>query len=182
MDNTFKSCKKMISKNILLSLISIILLISLASAFGVSSPYWEENPLIVDSGDTATVNLNLQNMAGNDDIKVKAELLSGSEITSLDNDTFLIKAGTSDTLVPLTIKMPENIPPGEKKSVQVEFKTISDDNQGVSMGTGMTIAFDVIAGQEIQKNNNLIIIISIVAIILAIILWIILKNKRGNKN
>jgi len=166
-------------KNILLSTIFIVLLISLTSAFGVSSPYWEENPLVVERGGTETVNINIQNMVGDKDIKVKAELLSGSEITSLEEDTFLVQAGTSDTLVPLIVKMPKDAVPGENNSIKVEFKTIQEDAKGISMGTGMTVAFNVIAGEAVaETSSKTITVVIIAAIVLIIIIWVILKNRK----
>ncbi|HJX49999.1 MAG TPA: hypothetical protein VJ438_00890 [Candidatus Nanoarchaeia archaeon] len=166
-------------KNIILSIVSIILLISLTSAFGVSSPYWDENPLVMDRGETKTVNLNLQNMIGEEDVEVKAFLIEGNDVTSLSEDTFLVKSGTSNTTVPLKISVSKDAIPGETKTVKVELKTVQEDTQGISMGTGMTIAFDVIAGEAVAETSTGMIVALIIAIlILVAMLWILLKNKK----
>ncbi len=65
------------ANRILTAGIMAILLIGLASAFGVGAPYWEDNPLVMERGTTKNVEINLQNMVGNDDVSVKAELKGG---------------------------------------------------------------------------------------------------------
>jgi hypothetical protein len=160
------------------ALLITLTLVSLVSAFGVSAPYWNGNPLTMARGDTVTVNLNLQNMVGDADVSVIAELKSGLDITSLKQNTFTVKAGTSDTLVPLEITIPRDSQPGEVRSVNVEFKTISNDQSGISMGTGMSVFFDVIASDESTTNTTMIITIVIALAVLLVILWLVMKNKK----
>ena len=94
--------------NLIASVLLITLaLVSIVSAFGVSSPYWSDRPLIMARGETTIVSLSLQNMVGNKDVNVKAELVEGSEISSLKGDIFTIEAGTSSN-AQLTIKMPKD--------------------------------------------------------------------------
>lgn len=160
-------------------LIASLMLISLVSAFGVSSPYWDGNPLTMARGETTIVNLNLQNMVGEGDVKVKAILVEGSDVTSLPEDTFVVKSGTSDTMIPLKISVSKDAVPGETKSVKVEFKTVQDDSQGITMGTGMTVAFNVIAGQAVaETSTGMIIGLIIAAVVLALIIWLLLKKKK----
>jgi hypothetical protein len=116
-------------------------------------------------------------MVGESDVTVKAELVEGSEITSLDEDTFTIAAKTADTMVPLTIKMPDDIAEGETKTVKVVFKTISQDTSGISMGTGMTVLFDVVAVEKVSKTNTGT-IIAVIAVILAIVIIILCVRKK----
>lgn len=166
-----------------LNLIASVLLITLAvasvvSAFGVGSPYWSSNPLTMARGDTVVVNLNLQNMVGDEDVDVKAELIEGSGIASLEDEGIIaVKAGTSNTMVPLVIKMPKRVESGEVMPVHVEFKTVTNNPSGISMGTGMTISFNVIAGDEVKSNTTRNIAIAVV-VVLAIIIWVIKKKKK----
>ena len=51
-------------------IISVLVLTSAVSAFGVSSPYWEGNPMNIARGDSKIVNLNLQNMVGDEEVNV----------------------------------------------------------------------------------------------------------------
>jgi len=157
------------------TLVITLVMISLVSAFGISSPYWDENPLMLVRGETKTINLNVQNMVDDDDVTVKAVLVDGSEFSSIKEGIYVVEAGTSDTMIPLKVTMPKDASPGEAKQVKVEFKTVSDAS-GIAMGTGMTIAFDVIAIQEIKGSNTTIALV--IAIIIAIILWLILKKRN----
>lgn len=167
------------NKNILLSLTIIILLISLISAFGISSPYWEENPLTIKKGETKIINLNLQNIVGEKDITVKADIIEGAEIVSLKEDTFIVKAGTSDTIIPLEITVPQDAKQ-ENQTIKIDFKTIQDNSKGIVIGTGMGVAFDVIAIQEIKGkvNKKTSIALGTVIVILAIIFWFIINSRK----
>ncbi len=167
----------------MLSVVLITLaVVSVVSAFGVSSPYWEGNPLTLARGDTTVVNLNLQNMVGDEDVRVQAELKGGSDITSLSEEIYVVAAKTSDTMVPLVIEMPEDAIPGEVRSVSVDFKTIAGDTGGIAMGTGMVISFEVIAAEAVEDGDmvpaNLIVGLIVGLIVLALIFWILLKNKK----
>ncbi len=159
-----------------------LMLISLASAFGVSSPYWDGNPLTLARGETKTVNLNLQNMvAGEGDVTVKAVLVEGSDITSLPKETYVIKEGTSND-VPIKISIPKDSVPGETTPIRIEFKTVVSGDKGVAMGTGMTVAFNVIAGEAVaETSTGMIIALIIAVIVLAIIIWYLLKKKKRRK-
>ncbi len=161
-------------------LLAVILISASVSAFGVSSPYWEGNPLQMSKGETKTVYLNLQNMVGDEDVTVKAKVIEGSEIVSIKEDTFVIKAKTSDTLVPVKITLPNDAEVGSIEKVKIEFKTISKDKGGISMGTGMIVAFDVVTAEKIKNNTDKIILIIAAALILAGLL-VILNKKRKNK-
>ena len=61
---------------IIFSITLFILLSYSVFAFGVSSPYWDENPLYLKPGETKEVTMILQNMVGEDDIKMTGELNS----------------------------------------------------------------------------------------------------------
>ncbi|MFQ5531850.1 MAG: hypothetical protein ACE5ES_04505 [Candidatus Nanoarchaeia archaeon] len=170
-------------KNQIIILIGMILILtSLVSAFGVSTPYWEGFPLTMDKGETKVVNLNLQNMVGEEDVSVKAELISGSEIAKLKKDEFEVKIGTHDTMAPLEIKIPKESPEGATNKIVVEFKTLAKEEEGVvAVGTGMTISFDVITSGKVAKANVPWTLITVIAIILVLIVIITLLIKRRKK-
>ena len=157
-----------------------LLLGSLVSAFGVSSPYWQGKPLRMARGETQTVNLNLQNMVGNEDVTVKAELVKGSEISDLEKDIYTVNAMTSDAVAPLKVSIPRDYEAGTRE-IEVEFKTIATDEGGaVTIGTGMTIAFDVVISEEIAERefpSTIVLIVALIAIALITIV-LVMKNKR----
>ena len=163
-------------KNKIISIIIGLILISTISGFGISSPYWEGNPLTMKPGETKIIDLNLQNMVGDEDVTVKAEIIQGEDIVYLKQDTFFIKAQTSNTLVPLEITIPNSIKDSDK-SIKIDFKRVSSEAQGVTIGTGMSIYFDIVINKEQNKKINLLLIIGIGAVLLLVILWRILKKK-----
>lgn len=173
----------------LLFLVLSIISISFAAAVAVTAPYWEGFPLIVNPGDVKNVALELQNMAGDGDITLRAELVSGSEIAKMTDKShdYLIPLGRNDIKVNLQIKIPENASLGQKWGVGVSFKTVtSGGSEGVAMGIGIQKSFEVIVGppQEKPKEKANVAWIWAGAVVIVIVLLVILlllsrrKKKR----
>ncbi|MBU0894104.1 MAG: hypothetical protein KKF48_04405 [Nanoarchaeota archaeon] len=171
------------TKKIAISIIFTILFSTIINASGVSSPFWlPDKPLILARGEIRIVNLNIQNMVGEGDLTFKAELIEGHEIVELEKDLFEVKAQTYDTMAPLKIKIPKETIPGETTRVTVEFKTVSPGKTGgVSLGTGMTISFDVIVSEEIAETKIPWITLGIIMGILIILIIIILITRKRNQ-
>ena len=160
-------------------LLAILMLSSMVSAFGISAPYWENNPLTMTQGETKTVELNLQNMVGTEDVIVKADIKTGMDIASLVKTTYTVPAGTSNTMAPLVITIPKEAALGAQK-VEVEFKTVAPESAGmVTMGTGMSIGFDVIVTKPEPKiNAGLMYLIGAIIVILVIIGIVLARKKK----
>ena len=159
-----------------LVIVSILITTSFVLAFGVSSPYWSDHPLTMAAGETKLVDINLQNMVGTDDVAVKAEITNGGDIATLNGDIYNVKAGTSDTMVPLEIKIPRKANDGDSYPVTVEFKTVAPEEGGmITMGTGMTIGFNVLVE---GKTPNYVLYVSVGFIILLIIILIIIILRK----
>jgi hypothetical protein len=166
--------------NLSLSIIALILLSAgLVYASGVASPYYGGRPLTMAAGETKVVNLNLQNMIGTEDVTFKAAVKQGSEIASISRDTYLVRAGTYDTMAPLVITLPGDAIAGTVYKVAVEFKTVSTTaGEGVAMGTGMDIAFDVVVAEKVSKFPTTTVLVIVIIVIIIIIAWIMLKKKK----
>ena len=108
------------------------------SAFGVTSPYWDENPLSMSLGQTKNVDLILQNMVGDEDMLLEATLESGSEIASLtdENLRYEVPFGRKDILVGIVLVVPEDASIGDEYSVAVKFRQIALDDGGMVRITG----------------------------------------------
>ena len=167
-----------IKKTIGFVILLAVLLSSSVFAFGVSSPYWEGNPLIIEKGETKIINLNIQNME-NRDIFVSATLTEGSDIASISNEVIEVKANTSDTILPLEITLPLETSPGESKKITVEFKTL-DSKGGIAMSSGVSTSFNVFSEESVleRANTNIIIGIIIGIFLLSLILWLIIRRRR----
>ena len=157
-----------------------VMLVGVVSASGVSAPYWEGNPLKMYKGETTMVNLNLQNMVGNEDLTYSVEIKEGA-IASLSGGVYIVKAQTSDTMVPLRVSVPSDAEIGDITKVKVEFKTITSGTGGmVSMGTGMTVSFDVIVVEKPAGQLSTAWIVAIIAAII-IVVWMIFAARKKKK-
>lgn len=159
----------------------VLTLVGFVCAAGIVSPYWKDYPLEMHFGETKTVNFILQNMVGNEDIIIKAELKDGEDIASLEKDTYTALAGTSNTLIPVKITIPKDYDKSMQK-IELEIKTVTEDSGGmVTLGTGWTTSFNVILSEKpISKNILIGIIIAtlIILIILVLIIFMLLKRKQ----
>ena len=171
-----------------------ILLVSFVSSVGVASPVWQGNPLRISPGETKTVNLELQNMVGDEDVTIKAVLKKGFEIASTKEKEYFVKAGTKDTLVPVVVSIPDDIQVDTTYQVIVSFLTVtSGSSGGVALGTGIDTTFDVLvvelqpialAPEKPEKlRSEIFSIIAAVIILTAIILivWFFSRIKKHKK-
>lgn len=178
----------------------ILFLASFASAFGVSSDYWKGNPLKISPGETKTITLRLQNMVDVNDITVKAVLKNGGEIASVEKKDYLVRMGTKDTEVPITVSIPDNVPIGSDYEVTVSFNTVTPSGEGtVSIGTGIDTTFDVVVvpippkvvesaeGEDVQlapaeeiggNSNQRFWIIGIIILLIVIVVVIIIRKRK----
>jgi len=171
-----------------------ILTASTALAFGVSSPYWEGNPLTIYPGETKTVQLGYQNMGeGVEDLNVRAEITKGSEIASLSQQDYVVASNTRDTQVEITVSVPESASIGTEYKVTLTSRTVTPGTEGgVGLGVGMDTTFDILVvekpavqeelPEEVSGISNIIIFVLLAVIILALILLVVIQaRKKGKK-
>lgn len=172
---------------ILFTSLAFVLLLSAfaysVSAFGVGSPYWKGNPLVVAPGEQTTVYLSLQNMVGDEDLTVHVALKEGSEIAQVDARNYEVRAGTSDTRVPIDISVPADVPIGTPYVVTVSFATVNSGAGGsVVLGTGIDTTFDVMTGDVVQESPSLgssrTLMYSVIGVILLILIVAYILYRR----
>src|SRR3989338_8247833 len=118
----------------------VLLLVPLVSGFGVTAPYWKEKPLRLWPGQSADVSLLLQNMVGNEDIRVQVKLVEGGEIAALVNAdlTYDVPLGRKDVAVPLHLLVPDDAPAYGDYRIGVSFTRIASNEEGMlQMSTGV---------------------------------------------
>ena len=115
----------MMKNKIILSFVLSILLfaVGVSATVGVTSFYYDKNPLIVNPGETKEISFGLQNHGGDADATVKVELADGFNIAEFtdENLEYFIELDGDDVSVPLTIKIPEDAQPGQEWSVGASF-------------------------------------------------------------
>ena len=172
-------------KKIVVTFLLTIFLISFISAWGIASSYWEGKPFLISPGETAVVDLRLQNLGTTEDVTVRAELKRGFEIASFDTKIYTIKAETKDTVVPITITIPLNESfVGKEYVVTVSFTTTDSDRGGISLGVSIDKSFDVVVRgepKEEEKINIMLIVISLLVIAILILIYIF-RKKIFKKN
>lgn len=180
--------------NLIINAIILISIIPLASAFGVTSPYWEDHVLSMKPGETKEIALILQNMVGGEDIKLKAKIADGTDIASLvDSDIYKINFGEENVEVKVKITIPEDVSFGKKYEVSVLFSQIGEEEGGMvefttAVGTRIPIIINKVGETapvtaEVVKNKAVsefgiktFLVLLIAAIIFAVLL--IIRKKR----
>ena len=132
---------------VLLIIFSLISALSVNAA-GVSSPYWDENPMYVHSGDIKEFSYLLQNMVGNEDIKMQVSLEVDSGIMQFaeNKSIYDVPLRSSDVPVKMIVTIPENAKPGDEWEVGVRFTTVSSNTEGkaVVIGSAFSKGFKII--------------------------------------
>lgn len=176
------------------TIILAVLMLSTVMAFGVSSPYWKGNPLTISPGETKIVKINYQNVGADaEDLTVRAEITKGSEIASLNKPDYLVKAGTKDTTVEVSVSIPAGVPAGSKYQVTLTSSSVTPGTEGgVSLGIGMDTTFDVevvpiplVVKEELAEEKSdvgILISVCLAIIIITIVLLIVVRKKRKGKH
>ncbi len=156
-------------------LILFIICINSALAIGVTSPYWNERPLILFPGETKEASFILQNMVGENEVTLRASMVKGQEVAKLTDKSldYTIPFGTKDTKVNMQIKAPKNDPIGSKYTVEVLFTSITQAESGqFQLGSAFQKSFDVII-QEGAITKERVSIVSWIGYIIGSIIVLI---------
>ena len=177
-------------------LIALLLISPLVSAFGATTPYWDDNPLIMYPGQTKDFALILQNMVGDEDLVLEAELVSGAEIATLVDEEleYSVPFGRKDINVNLRVTIPEDAAPGENYNIEVSFKETPTDEKGemVQMAGQVITNVPVIVKsesevppeeetlqpEEKEKVFPTTAIVLLLVIIFVILVYILSKKKK----
>ena len=178
-----------------------ITMIFLVSAFGISTPYWDDNPLKLAPGESKIVSLGLQNNVGTEDVTLRAVLTNdaGGIATIIDeNLDYFVPLGGS-AVVSIKVEVPEDAENTDPlREVALDFTQIGVEGSGgpVTLAGGFTTKFPVrIVGfteSELYVEptptppeekgfaaNFLITLIILIAVVIAIIVFLnVRKNKK----
>ena len=195
-----KKSGKIYNKNIRKYLLFFILTIifsslSFISAAGVSTPYWNTNPLKLQPGESTTISLGLQNMVGTDDITLRASINKGSEIARItdSNTDYLVPIGSSDDVnVNIEIKIPPAAEVDKTQNIEVSFLQVSQGDQGgfFTLASAFTQRIPVLVVGEptesavyqptppSQKSNLLWTVLALVVLGIIIVAVTISKRRK----
>jgi hypothetical protein len=167
-------------KTTIISAFVLILSINLIIA-GVGNPY-VGRILTIEKGSTKVVNISLQNMLGEADYTMNAEITEGNDIAAFDRDSYFLKAKTSDTLAHLTITIPEDYTKTSGR-IMMEFKEIKPGEsggleQGISYGELIQLSIVEPPPKETPKIIPLILTILIIVIVGILLIILLLMRTR----
>ena len=170
----------------------ILLIFPLVNAFGVTTFYWDEKPLVMYPGETKDVYVELQNVDGTKDITLKASMGDNSIATIIDpNNEYFVPLGSKDIKVNINMKIPEDAPLGSKYDISVSFKEVTETDKGkmlqIAGAIGTSIPVVVKSPDEVSietpsftnsKNTPITYLWVLIIIIIVIIGFIILFKKK----
>ena len=180
--------KKKVIKSFLLIGILTIMLCSLVSAFGYSSPYDEANALKIAPGGSEDIVVRIKSSPNEGDLVIKAELVNDAGIAKLidRNLEYSVSPGLeTDGIVNIRIEIPQEAVVGQEYDVNFKFSDItpSDDSGTITFTTTVSGGIKVIAEGEVveaESMNLTWIILGIVLIIIVIaFIWFFVKNKKS---
>jgi hypothetical protein len=170
-------------KLMILFLVLSLSLIPLVSAFGISTPYWKENPLVMQPGESKDITFNLQNMVGDTDYTIHVVLMNNSNIANITDasDDYIVKAQTADTYVHMHIGIANNATIGTVYPITLSFATVTAGNSGVSIGSSIEKSFDIVVGQKIEKPGIPVAVWILIAIVIIIAAVVLLTKKKKRR-
>lgn len=183
-----------IIKSFIVSLVLLVAVMPFASAFAVTTFYWEpDKPLVVKPGESADVFFQMQNMVGSQDKTVKAAVTGGSEIAAItdQSDIYKVPAGRKDVNVNVKVSIPKTDPIGKRYTVGLVVKEIQETEGGMvefSSSIGSNIPVYVGSTQSPAENvavpsveSSLVYYLLGGAALLAVLVSIAIYLRKRNK-
>jgi hypothetical protein len=171
-----------------LTLAVLVSLSAFASALGVSLGPSRERPLLLGPGESESVHVNLQNALGDEDLTVTLSVSQGSEVARTSDESYLLKAGSTNTYATVEISVPRGAELGTEYLVTLSLRTVDkgDAGQMVGLGSAIDVTFPVrvVESQSEEaaqpapalNSQNVWMLVAIVA--LALLAWIIWKLSK----
>ena len=119
-------------------------------AFAISSAYYPDNPLYSRAGETQDVFMTLQNLAGSEDVHIRAVITKGNEYISLTDpsDVYLVPVGQK-TKVNFRVTAPASAKKGDSFPVTIDFTTIKSGEGGtLAIASSIGQRFNIVIGEE----------------------------------
>jgi len=170
-----------------------ILILTLAlyvKAAGVSSEYYNGNPLVMAPGETKDIQLELQNGVGSENIYLKGAVTEGNNFAKLiDQDTTYYVPLGSKIKVNVRVSLPSDIQPGEYKFI-ASFVTVTpgETSSNVRLGVGIDKIVPIrvnapprptgFAALNSLGTNGIAIIVIILTALVFLIMFFVRRPKK----
>lgn len=175
--------------------------LQVVNAFGVTAPYWKENPLTLQPGESREINFLLQNMVDENDVTTMVKIEQGQEYVRFKEQKteYVVPSKTKDIPVSIIVTVPTTAKVGEVLPVVVSFKNRqNEESQQVTLGLGISKTFNIIVSAESAPDQSKEPAITqsfaestisvpvqatgaLIVIVLVAIVWIVLKKMKRHK-
>jgi len=129
----------------------LIILADTVRAFGISTPYLENNTLKVLPGQNYTYTLTLQN-GDEEDYYVDIIYSSTNNVANMISETYYTPAKTYNNTFNFNINIPSNAKIGEKYVLEYSAKPRTSGNGTVTLGVEIKRSVNILVTDE--KNTN----------------------------
>jgi len=203
-----KKIERRIRRNLMIIIVALLIgaMAFNANGFGITSDYWEGQPLNIAPGESREISLGLQNMVGDEDVDLKAFITNGSEIASLiDNPVYNVPAKSESVKLRLKIIIPGDAAVGSKYTILVQLNQIGvGEREGQEMvqlstgvGTKIPVVVNAIAGseqlaeeekplaEEVQEKgwstSSIVVTLAIIVLLILVGYAVLKKSKKSKK-
>lgn len=171
-------------------MVLVLLLLGVVSGAGVGYRGYEGHPIVVRPGESGYTPLILQNMVGEEDLLFKIEISASDEINAeLDDDEFLVAAGTHDTEARIYYEIPDNAQPGQTYEIFVSTVTTSPYlTGGIESGVGFDHVMPVVVEEEPPAQSpevestggyaGFLLFLGIVVVVAGIVVYFVMRKKK----
>ena len=179
----------------------LIININTISALGVNSPYWNENPLKMYSGQTREVSFPLVNSVNEKTTEASVFIVEGNNIAEITSgEKYTVQPGSNSQNIILKISIPTDSKIGDSYKVKFSVKYTPQGEEGnVKLDIVYNIEFpieivnqadaspvEIVStgniGKNQQNNTIIILIITILLVLLLIAIILMIKRYKQNKN
>ena len=167
----------------------ILFFIEAISAVALSGTYTSSRHLEMNVGEVKEFGFVLQNMAGDKDIKLSANVSEGQEFVEIKgNKEYIVPLGVNNVSVRFMAEVPENAKIGDEYQVRVDFRPMpyGDEEEGgmVQFALGVSRTFKIrVVESELSEEKpgfswSLIMVMGIGIIILIFVIYIVMKRRN----
>ena len=187
-------------KNILLLSLIFLLITPIATAIGVSFPYYKDNPLVLRPNENQIINFTVQAPAKESDTIITASITDNPENLAeiVGKTEFTIPQGEKSVKIPVKIQIPKNAKTSEQ-TISVKFKQLAAEEGMVQFSPAMTVSFPLKIIEspperkalermptkgELSKTTITVLITAGIAsfLMLTAIIFLAIKIKRDKQN
>lgn len=183
------------SNKLVLIWIIAMLSVNLAAALGVSSPYWNENPLKMYPGESREVPFVLVNGINEPTTSAKILLSNGSNIAKITSKTsYTLQPGDNNQVIKLKIDIPQSAKISDSYDVGFVVRYTPEGGEGtVKLDVEYKVNFPVnIVSREdasalpeetgeAPSKTSMWIFLAVLAVLVIIAFLIILRYKKNQR-